>query len=280
MIGIPSIQFSVFSSQYSVLGVLDTEYRIRNIEYRISDTEHRILRFTEGETRALLTSAGLVVLAALGRTALAPPEARPRLEGLGTAGDVDSALAVAESIYAESERRSRPLQPGQRLDPNLADEVELDRLPGVGRSKARAIVRDRRARGPFATLDDLERVPGLGPTLLERLAPYVTLRPRRARPREPARSDRAGPDRPGGDGPSDAPTGPLDLNRATAGELTGLPGIGPARAAAIVRWRETHGPFRRAEDLLAVPGIGPGTVERLRGRVLQALDTPAGGPQL
>lgn len=244
------------------------------------------MRFTEGETRALLTSAGLVVLAALGRTALAPPPVRPRMAGLASAGDVDSALAVAESIYAEQERRSRPLGPGERLDPNVADEIQLDRLPGLGPSRARAIVRDREARGPFGSLDDLERVPGLGRSRVQRLAPYVTLRPDPAgqgRARRAAGKARAGgADRAGGGhgvGESQA-TAPIDLNRATAAELTSLPGIGPVRAAAIVRWRKAHGPFRHVEDLLAIPGIGPATLERLRGRVVQGLDTPAGGPQL
>ncbi|MGB9757785.1 MAG: ComEA family DNA-binding protein [Candidatus Bipolaricaulaceae bacterium] len=61
--------------------------------------------------------------------------------------------------------------------------------------------------------------------------------------------------------------GPLDLNRATAAELEKLPGIGPTLAARIVAWRETHGPFRTVEDLLAVPGIGPKTLENLRDKV-------------
>jgi competence protein ComEA len=54
------------------------------------------------------------------------------------------------------------------------------------------------------------------------------------------------------------------VNRAGADELERLPGIGPAKAEAIVRWREAHGRFRRLEDLLAVPGIGPATLERVR----------------
>lgn len=62
-------------------------------------------------------------------------------------------------------------------------------------------------------------------------------------------------------------SGPLDLNRATAAELEKLPGIGPVLAARIVAWRETHGPFKSVEDLLAIPGIGPKTLEGLRDKV-------------
>ena len=50
---------------------------------------------------------------------------------------------------------------------------------------------------------------------------------------------------------------PLDLNAATAEELDGLPGIGPALARNIIDRRESAGPFRGPEDLLAVEGIGP-----------------------
>ena len=54
--------------------------------------------------------------------------------------------------------------------------------------------------------------------------------------------------------------GQIDVNTAGAEELTELPGIGPARAAAIVADREANGPFRYPEDLLRVPGIGEKTL--------------------
>lgn len=54
-----------------------------------------------------------------------------------------------------------------------------------------------------------------------------------------------------------AAAGPLDLNRATAGDLETLPGIGPATAAAIVDDRERNGPFASVDDLDRVAGIGP-----------------------
>ena len=56
----------------------------------------------------------------------------------------------------------------------------------------------------------------------------------------------------------------VDLNRAPATELAErLPGIGPAKAAAIVAHREAHGPFASVDALLAVRGIGPRTLARL-----------------
>lgn len=61
--------------------------------------------------------------------------------------------------------------------------------------------------------------------------------------------------------------GRISINTATADELEKLPGIGPARAQAIVRDREQNGLFGRVEDLERVSGIGPKTVENLREHV-------------
>lgn len=56
----------------------------------------------------------------------------------------------------------------------------------------------------------------------------------------------------------------IDINRASAGELEALPGVGPALAARIVAFREANGPFATADGLDAVSGIGARTLERLR----------------
>lgn len=65
-------------------------------------------------------------------------------------------------------------------------------------------------------------------------------------------------------------SGQLDVNRASAAELTELPGIGEVRAQAIINYRNEHGPFSKVEDLLAVPGIGEGTLDRIRSMITVA----------
>lgn len=55
----------------------------------------------------------------------------------------------------------------------------------------------------------------------------------------------------------------IDLNSADESILQLLPSIGAIKARAIVDWRRAHGPFRRVEDLDAVPGLGSGRIRRL-----------------
>lgn len=57
---------------------------------------------------------------------------------------------------------------------------------------------------------------------------------------------------------------PMDLNRATAEDLDAIPGLGPALAKRIVDYREAHGPFKQIGDLHAVSGIGPQNLEKLK----------------
>ena len=56
----------------------------------------------------------------------------------------------------------------------------------------------------------------------------------------------------------------IDLNAADTYDLDRLPGIGPAKAEAILAYREEYGPFQSVDDLLSVSGIGEVTLENLR----------------
>lgn len=59
----------------------------------------------------------------------------------------------------------------------------------------------------------------------------------------------------------------VDVNRASPPELEALPGVGPVLAARIVAYRDEHGTFTSADDLLAVEGIGDKTLAALRDHV-------------
>ncbi len=66
----------------------------------------------------------------------------------------------------------------------------------------------------------------------------------------------------------------LDPNRSGEEDLDRLPGVGPRVAEAIVRYRAEKRGFRRPEDLLEVPGIGPATLARIRPHLDFSLGVP------
>ncbi len=56
----------------------------------------------------------------------------------------------------------------------------------------------------------------------------------------------------------------ININTATVDQLDSLDGIGPSKAEAIIKYRETHGPFLKIEDITNVSGIGEKTFEKLK----------------
>lgn len=69
--------------------------------------------------------------------------------------------------------RAPPTAIDFRVDINQAGWPELALLPGVGETLARRIVESRDSDGPFRAAGDLLRVPGIGPSKLEEIAPYL-----------------------------------------------------------------------------------------------------------
>ena len=72
------------------------------------------------------------------------------------------------------------------------------------------------------------------------------------------------PPAPGIPGATTIPLGPIDINSASAAELDGLPGIGPALSQRIVDYRDANGAFQSIEQLADVRGISDTMVEALR----------------
>ena len=67
------------------------------------------------------------------------------------------------------------IQEGEVLDLNTATLSDLTRLPGIGETKAQAIITWRETHGPFQTVEDLLSVDGIGEKTLENLRPYIAV---------------------------------------------------------------------------------------------------------
>ena len=88
----------------------------------------------------------------------------------GSAGDSRDGYSVRTSRAAE-----RSAAPAELIDINTADKTTLQQLPGIGEALAERIIEERTANGPYASVDDLTRVSGIGESKLETLRPYVTV---------------------------------------------------------------------------------------------------------
>lgn len=94
------------------------------------------------------------------------------------AAPADSIVAATSADASTSIDAPRPavetLADGAVIvDLNAADEDELRKLPGIGPTRARAILALRSKLGRFKSVDDLARIKGIGRTLLRRLRPWA-----------------------------------------------------------------------------------------------------------
>ncbi|MHC5034925.1 MAG: ComEA family DNA-binding protein [Planctomycetota bacterium] len=96
------------------------------------------------------------------------------LAAVGAARCIEWIWGGAEIAVVES---ADVLPPPARLDVNTASDFELAMLPGIGKKMAQAIVEYRREHGPFASLEDLTRVRGIGRRKVEAIRPHAMCAP-------------------------------------------------------------------------------------------------------
>lgn len=145
------------------------------------------------------------------------------------------------------------------VDLNTATQAQLETLPGIGPAKASAIIQYRNDHGGFQSVQQLDNVPGIGPATMANLSGLVTVGGGQAAPASaPAKAEQEE------EGAKAASSGPrVNINTAGQAQLQDLPGIGPAKASAIMAFRERVGPFKSCEELDKVEGIGMATVSAL-----------------
>ncbi len=148
------------------------------------------------------------------------------------------------------------------IDINTADASALESLPGIGESKAAAIIQYRTDHGPFKTVDELDNVSGIGPSTLASIRDLVSIGGGGTTAGTATTATTAAP------APTSTPSStsagcPVNINAADAAGLKALPGIGDSKAAAILQYRTDHGAFASCDALDGVSGIGPATIASL-----------------
>jgi len=157
-------------------------------------------------------------------------------------------LAVAAAVLIS------PLAAWAGVNVNTASTGELESLPGIGPSKAAAIVAYRTENGPFASVDALQNVPGIGAKTVDSLRSEAEVGDGKTVAKGAPASSSGG-----------APAGnAVNINTASASQLDALPGIGPSKAAAIVADRDAKGPFDSCDELSRVTGVGAKTVANIK----------------
>jgi competence protein ComEA len=155
-------------------------------------------------------------------------------------------------------------------DLNEVSRRELLAISGIGPSMADAILGYREEHGPFASIDELERVPGIGPKRRELFSRHLKVK-ESAEPKPgqgvaaPLVSKQAseGSRTPSPD-PSKSEAETLNLNEANRSQLIEIPGIGEAFADRILDQRKELGKFRSWADVDEVSGVGPKRLENLK----------------
>jgi competence protein ComEA len=197
------------------------------------------------ERRALALLLGLALVGHLLRAMASAPGVPPAAVQLFDPASAGDPLAHRDSIR----QQGRPLGATERIDVDHATVEELTRLPGIGPATAKRIVADRESHGVFGSSAGLARVRGIGPAMLARLSPHLSFGGKAAEAVETP------------------PSATIDLNQATVADLVALPGIGPARARAIVAFRDSAGPFRQLDDLRRVSGITSAVYRQIAARL-------------
>jgi competence protein ComEA len=152
------------------------------------------------------------------------------------------------------------------VDINSASVKELESLPGVGSAIAKKMVANR----PYKSVDELTKA-GLSKKAIDKLKPLVTVGAAAAAPAAAAPAAAATKTAPMAEKAKAAaeksaaatklaPGQKVNINTATKDQLIALPGIGPAKAQAIIDGR----PYNAPEDIMKVKGIKGGIYNKIK----------------
>ncbi|MBL7941496.1 MAG: helix-hairpin-helix domain-containing protein [Flavobacteriales bacterium] len=204
---------------------------------RIDDSQWSRLGFSEGQVRSIrkfINAGGKFEVKSDLRKLYVVDESRYlRLAPFIDLPDsINRPVHIAHEPNAPREERTRIL-----VELNSADTIQLDALPGIGPYFARSIFRYREKLGGYMAINQLLEVYRMRPGLLDSIRPFVSIDPAGIRK--------------------------LEINRLDDVGMSTHPYLTKKQAAAIVAYRQKHGPFGNRQDLERVLVLTPTDLDRL-----------------
>lgn len=183
-------------------------------------------------------------------------------------------LGISTDAFAKKKKATDEAAPSASasaaIDLNTADQKTLEELPGIGPALAKAIIAGR----PYKTVDDLKKVKGISDSKLKAIKAKATIGAAAspaasAPPAAPAAAKKAASaekevaEKASKSASKLAPGQRVNINTASKAELDALPGIGPAKAQAIIDGR----PYNTIEDIMKVKGIKEGIFNKIKDNI-------------
>jgi competence protein ComEA len=180
---------------------------------------------------------------------------------------IRSKVHVGEKAGAKAKAKpagtTEPKAKSEKVNLNTAEAAELEDLPGIGPAHAKAIIEAR----PFKSVDDLERVKGLGKARIDALKDLVTAAAPAAAKTGTSKTTPKSASKTADATTKDMPKlkagEKVNINTASKAELDVLPGIGPVLAERIIEGR----PFKTIEDVMKVKGIKEGEFSKIKDMI-------------
>ena len=177
------------------------------------------------------------------------------------------AIVVFSPLSLSFQSNSNPIEDATKkskphrfslINVNTATVKDFEKLPGIGFTKAQAILSYRKSHGNFSSPKDLLNVKGIGKATLEKIEEFLT-----GFTNLPKNGESGGSTNGNEKQLSDQVEKLVDINHASAEEIATLPYIGLVKAKAIVNYRMEHGYFKNISELEKVKGIGDKTIQKI-----------------
>ena len=186
------------------------------------------------------------------------------------------AMAAGPAVFGQAPAPAKTAKAEAVVDINSADLKTLETLPGVGPATAQKIIENR----PYRSIADLGRIKEMTELKLNALKDHISFGQSTAQTQTPPTKPGQVTDSGGSvkkEKSTKAPTARssakvgagerININTANVTELDKLPGIGPAKAQAIIDYRTQNGSFKSIEDIQKVKGIKAGEFAKVKDHI-------------